>query len=350
MANLLDYAEKYGDLSFKEKPFTEVDNVIFSLLAYLDYSHTHINENCHSLAEIGHEYLLKHDYKTVRKMGVEKGCAYTMLKAAIGYRRYRDVIVKDYVYNARRDMQFSVMTFQLMRGLEFISFEGTDQLISSWREDFDLACSFPVPSHIEATNYFNEHVKLFGPKVILGGHSKGGNMAFVAAMMMDRLKYRRVQKIYNNDGPGLRRAEFESKDFQRIQKKYIHIVPHCSVVGVLMRNSNYRVIKSDKENILGHSEMTWQVTDDHFTRARRSERSLEIERRVWTWLDGHNDADRKKLLEAVFGTIEGCDILDTMSLIKMRNIVKVIRSARGLDKESKDIVLSLLKTVALKRK
>ena len=349
MASLLDFIEKYGDLSFSEKPFTEVDNVIFSLLSYLDFTHTRINENCHTLAEIGHEYLLKNDYKTIRRIGVAMGSAYQVLQVAVEKPRYRDLLVKDYVYNAKRDMQFSAMTFRLKRGLEYIAFEGTDQLISGWREDFELACSFPVPSHIEATKYLNEHIRPFGPRVIVGGHSKGGNLALVAAMMMNRIKYNYVRTIYNNDGPGLRRAEFESKAYQRILKKYVHIIPHSSIVGVLMRNSNYHVVKSDKENLMGHSAITWQVTDDHFTRARRSERSLEIERRVWAWLDKHNDADRKVMLEAIFGTIEGCDIIDTISLLKMRNIVKVIRSAHELDKDSKDLVLGFLKEVALKR-
>ena len=116
-----------------------------------------------------------------------------------------------------------------------------------------------------------------------------------------------------------------------------------------MHNSNYLVVKSDKENILGHSPATWQVVDDHFKRAKRSEHSLEIERRLWQWLDKHDDEDRKKVLEAVFGTIEGCDILDTISITKWRNLVKLFRASKTIDKESKDLVVGLFKEVALKK-
>ena len=35
--SILDYIKKYGDMSFKEKTFTEVDNVIFSCLAYINF-------------------------------------------------------------------------------------------------------------------------------------------------------------------------------------------------------------------------------------------------------------------------------------------------------------------------
>ena len=38
MANLLDYLDWRGDLSFSAAPFCEVDNLILSLLSYPDYS------------------------------------------------------------------------------------------------------------------------------------------------------------------------------------------------------------------------------------------------------------------------------------------------------------------------
>ena len=37
MKNMLDYIEEYGNYSFKEKPFNEIDNLIFSQLAYTDF-------------------------------------------------------------------------------------------------------------------------------------------------------------------------------------------------------------------------------------------------------------------------------------------------------------------------
>jgi len=349
MANMFDYVDKYGDMRFEKKRFNEVDNLVFATLAYLDYSKTNINENCHTLEEVGRQFLQKNNRKDIRKYGISKVIAYDLLVAVIDKERYRHLIVSDFVYNARRDMQFCAMIFRVTRNLAYIAFEGTDQLISGWREDFEMACSFPVPSHLEAVKYLNEHVRLLGPKVIIGGHSKGGNLAFVGAMYMDGLRCQRVKMIYNNDGPGLRDAEFESKEYARILKKYTHIVPHSTIVGALLHNSNYLVVKSDKENIVGHAPDTWQVVDDHFKRTKRSEHSLEIERRLWQWLRKHGDDDRKKILEAVFGLIEGCDILDTISIRQWRNLVKLFRATKGIDKESKDLISELFKEVALKR-
>ena len=37
MANILDYMDWRGDLSFDISPFNEVDNLILSVLSYLDF-------------------------------------------------------------------------------------------------------------------------------------------------------------------------------------------------------------------------------------------------------------------------------------------------------------------------
>ena len=37
MANLLDYIAWRGDLSFEASPFSEVDNLIFSMLTFIDF-------------------------------------------------------------------------------------------------------------------------------------------------------------------------------------------------------------------------------------------------------------------------------------------------------------------------
>ena len=36
--NINDYIYYYGEYTFKEKPFNEIDNVIFSLISYVDFN------------------------------------------------------------------------------------------------------------------------------------------------------------------------------------------------------------------------------------------------------------------------------------------------------------------------
>ena len=37
MGNMVNYVKKFGDLSFKEKPFNDVDALILSELVYLNF-------------------------------------------------------------------------------------------------------------------------------------------------------------------------------------------------------------------------------------------------------------------------------------------------------------------------
>ena len=49
------------------------------------------------------------------------------------------------------------MTFNITKNLSYIAFEGTDQLISGWKEDLKMAYKFPVLAHEYAINYINDN-------------------------------------------------------------------------------------------------------------------------------------------------------------------------------------------------
>lgn len=43
--------------------------------------------------------------------------------------------------------------------------------------------TFPLPSQKKALDYFEKAVRLLNGKFILGGHSKGGNLAVYAVLL-----------------------------------------------------------------------------------------------------------------------------------------------------------------------
>ena len=43
---LYEYIEKYGNMTFKEKAFNEIDNMVFSLIVYLDFNDLLDGESC----------------------------------------------------------------------------------------------------------------------------------------------------------------------------------------------------------------------------------------------------------------------------------------------------------------
>ena len=342
MKNIYTYVEKHGNVDFKHKKFNDIDNLVFSLISYLDFSNTNINNGKFTLEVIGKEYLNIHKYRDIRKLGIAQKDAYKLLELIIKKDRYKNIIVSNYVYDTSKDIQFSALTFNISHKLKCIYFEGTDELVSGWKEDGELACFFPIPSHIEAIKYVNSNVKLFGPDVIIGGHSKGGNLALVAAMYMDNYKKFKVKKIYSNDGPGLRKKEFESKEYQKIKKKYVHIVPHSSIVGILLRNDSYVVIKSSLNNIFAHAISTWLIDDDKLVPSALSEKSKRLERNLLNWLDEHDDEERLKFVNNLFKVLEDADINDLVSIHNINNILKIVYNMRNIDKQTKDMFIDLL--------
>lgn len=342
MKNIYNYVDTFGNDTFFERDFNELDNMVFSYLSYLDFTDTRINDGKFSLSEIGNEYLSKNSFWSVAKTGIAQKGAYKLLEIIVNKDRYKDIILSNYVYDADMNMQFSAITFNVSNKLKCIYFEGTDELVSGWKEDCYMASSFPVPSQVYASKYVNKHVKFFGPKVIIGGHSKGGNLALVGAMFLKGYKRFKLINVYNNDGPGLRNSEISSKRYKKIRNKLIHIVPDYSMVGVLLNNDVYNVIKSTKKNILSHDMSTWIVDDVHLVSSELSLKSRKLERNILYWVNTHSDEEILKTTNNLFKVLEDENIDDTLKLLKLRNVIRVSHKFLNLDKETKEMLVELI--------
>lgn len=340
--NVYDYVEKYGKFTFEEKPFNDIDNLVFSMLVYLEYNDTSINVREHTIEFIAKEYFKLHNLFEQRKRGIAQKDAYILLEKVVKTKRYKNIIMHDYVYRANIDKQFSACMFRINDNLEYISYEGTDELISGWKENLYLSCVFPVPAQRDAIDYANKHIKIFGPNILIGGHSKGGNLALVAGMYTKPLKQFRIKRVYNNDGPGLRLREFSSSEYRRLKRKYSHIVPDYSMVGILLRNDVYDVVKSTKDNIFSHEAATWVIDEDKFVPATLSEKSKNIEKNIISWLMNHTDEEKDKAVTEIFKAIEKANIKSLKEVVNVRKLYHLIENIRNIDKETKELVKSLV--------
>jgi hypothetical protein len=60
-------------------------------------------------------------------------------------------------------------------------------------------------------------------------------------------------------------------------------------------------------------------------------------------LDSHNDAQRQRTVDAVFGTLRRAGVLDTTQLKKPSNLIRAIgRFNKDVDEETKKLVLNLV--------
>ena len=54
MANIQDYLQWRGDLTLEERPFNDVDNVILSVLSYIDFTDIVPSEDDGGSVELSH--------------------------------------------------------------------------------------------------------------------------------------------------------------------------------------------------------------------------------------------------------------------------------------------------------
>lgn len=340
--DIYTYIDTYSKLSFKEKEFTEVDNLIFSLLIYLDFQGiVKSTTEKISLQKAGDIFLKNYTIKQVEALGVAQKNAYLTLSKIITTPRYQNVLLSQYIYDANKDKQFSAITFELQKNVVYIAFEGTDELLSGWKENFQMSYLFPNPSQLLAIKYLNKNISLFTKKVIVGGHSKGGNLALVASMYCKRFYQYKIKKVYSNDGPGLRKEQLLSANYQRIKHKLIHFVPEYTVVGILLRNERYHVIKSTKKNIYAHDIATWKIIDDKLERGSLSERSKNIETSLILWLENHTDLEKEQIVTNIFEVLESKNIDKVIEIKGIKKTVEMIDSIRKLDTTTKKLMINL---------
>ena len=69
MENIYSYIEKYKNKSFYKVKFNEVDNLILSLVSYVDFSSMYDSVPSKTIEELGKTYLSKVKLKDIKKYG-----------------------------------------------------------------------------------------------------------------------------------------------------------------------------------------------------------------------------------------------------------------------------------------
>lgn len=346
--NLFEYVEFNKDNTFNDLPFNDVDNIILSQIAYIPldgvveklYGKKISIENASKL--LWKKYIKKEIsldaklYKNVAKLLKEMGTT----------KRYKELLLYNYEKIVDDDKQFGAVTIKLPNNVIYISFEGTDTAISGWKEDAFMTYKFPVPAQTLAAKYLKETVSLFDRKIMIGGHSKGGNLAISAAMKAPFYVRNRIIKIYNNDGPGFLEKEINSDEYKSILSKVRRIIPSESVFGVLLnQSSDLMVIKSSKKKLYQHDPFTWICDGTGFIKDNLSDYSKNVSIKMNRWLETFNENDRANCILDFFGLIEEERIYDTKEFINVKKIFNIIFRITKMEDKSKVGIKEAIKIV-----
>lgn len=337
MPNMMDYLAWRGDIALDYSPFNDVDSLILASLSYLTYP-----EETGLLRDLALTVppVDKMQFSFVHEIrAMLSAAAMTERFAGIGMRHPVAVTDQD------RDMQFAAVTFDLPDGTHYVAFRGTDSTIVGWREDFNMAFESPVPAQSAAVKYLNEAAALTDGPLILGGHSKGGNLAVYAAAHADPMTQSRIRAVYSFDGPGLDDATMASEGYANIARRIRSFVPQHSVVGLLLTyHPEYTVVKSDGVGLLQHDSFTWQVLGTSFIPVTEVDVSSQlVDQTVHAWLSQVSPEKRRIFVNTIFDVLEASGANTVKELV--RNIPSrlpaVLKALQQVDAETARMVLTL---------
>ena len=177
MPNIIDYLSWRGDLSFKQAEINEVDKIILARFSNIPFSEIELKEK-ETIGNIALKMSKLEDKSFIWSGDKE------FINAIGKTKRYKELEVTDYseIKDLLAEKQFAAITIGLPNKIKYISYRGTDTSLVGWKEDFNMTFMKDIPAQKEALNYLNKIAKKYRDKLIIGGHSKGGNIAIYASM------------------------------------------------------------------------------------------------------------------------------------------------------------------------
>lgn len=344
MANIIDYILWRGDLPVAQVPLGEVDALILSYLSYMPMDGIVPGEDGGEpvtlrdamIAMLGRSeqensplaYSVKDDRKLLAALAQSVRFGTMRLCAFVNR------------VDGEAEEQFSAVTFLPEAGPALIAYRGTDNTVVGWQEDFNMCFESEVPAQRDAAAYAEHLAQVLDGGIILGGHSKGGNLAAYAELFVSGETHRRIQAVYNFDGPGFNEEIVGSAAFAQRKRCVQTFVPQSSIVGVLMENDEVMtVVRSDGVGIFQHNPYTWQVMGGSFIALpERTDSSRFADETVRHWLASLSPDVRRRAIDGIFEVLGASDGRNVAELFEPRKAMGVLRAAGSMDEATRRAV------------
>ncbi len=349
MENMTSYAEKEFR-TFEELPFHEVDSLILSWLSYIRWPipETDNMEESYPIWKMFRAEYFAEMFSNIK----DKESTKQLLTAVVASPRYRNIRI--WAYESKTDlekeMQYAAVTFILSEKQVYVAYRGTDSTFVGWKEDLNMAFQCPVPSQELAAEYLTKICKNTSANLLVGGHSKGGNVAiYAAAHNTDYLN--RIEKIYSHDGPGFLKETIESPNFLLIKDKIAKTVPQSSIIGMLLeQHENYQIVQSNEKSFWQHNPFTWCIEDGKFCPVEEfTKDAVFINNAVHSWLADISREERERFIDLIYELSENVEVDNFLDFGKdlQSNIPKIMDYFKDYDKETKNFMLQLLQSLVM---
>ncbi len=339
---IIEYIKK-TDVTFNKLEFNEVDNLAFSKLVYFHFDHLFKDKESITIKE-AYKLYLKNPIGNKNKDNIKT------LKLMAQSKRYGNLKLFNFV--DKRDValekQFAAITIGLNDETIFVAFRGTDNTLIGIKEDFNMSYMMKVPSQEEGVRYLNQVLKKNKYNVILGGHSKGGNIAIYAASFCKMRYKHRILAVYNNDGPGFFNKITKSSRYRKMLPKVKTYLPQTSVVGRLLYNdSDHIIVKSKKMLIMQHDMNSWEVKNNLFVRYDHLNKESKYIEKVFKSILTIPEEERAAFFNIFYNllTSTGAKTIGDLSKQKIKTFRELLANYKKLDEEQKKIFTKVWKEI-----
>lgn len=346
---ILTYLREYSGKTFGEVPFNHVDALILCQLSYLKYDGMvpDVNDRLGSipLKAIGASPKADSLFSDERYEKVNRQLFELLLES----RRYADLKLNCYVNLVEEELesQFAAILFFPGDNITFLAFRGTDETIVGWKEDFHMAYLCPVPAQRKAEKYVRLVMERFPGSFLVGGHSKGGNLAIYSVMVQQKSIQDRIETIFCMDGPGFRKDILDKYGYEKIAGKVVKWLPRSSLIGMLYeQNTSCRIVESRAAGLLQHDPYSWIVRGDHFVEAKELEEGRRfVDDTINEWLLALPKEELESVIDTIFQVLEAPKVNDVMGLWqeKSKNLKRMLGALKGMEPEQIDQVIKAIK-------
>lgn len=345
--NIIDYVRWRGDMTMKEREYNSVDAMILCMLAYIEWDYV-LDEGPKKLSEAYGQLKLMEEHHTRTHHNPDH---YRLMDELAKSRRFGDLMISEYQkhFLEEKQQQFTAITIQLERNVYFIAFGGTDNSLVGWKEDFNMLFTYPVPSQSDALDYLTLWVKRHPlSRFYVGGHSKGGNMAMYAAMMLNNP--RKILKVYNLDGPGFPKQILTTEQYRSIRDSITGFLPESSIIG-RMFEADYRsfIVKASTNDLVNqHFVYSWliDVTKPE-TVPTFSNRSDFFERALTQWYEELTEEMKRKTVNVIYSTLQEMNVTTVEEVFSRKFSIgrALINKYSQLDENTKNIMTAVIKSL-----
>ncbi|MBE6478994.1 MAG: DUF2974 domain-containing protein [Olsenella sp.] len=347
MANIIDYvlARREG---FDELPLNRVDSLVLSWVCYVTFPQDSPvrTPQGQTLAEaFGNGGLVgmtasMHDPTSTQ----------LLLSAVAASPRFGDVVARLHLERASKadETQFSGTAFSIPGGGTYVGYRGTDNTLVGWKEDFNMAFRAPVPAQATATAYLQIISEQVDGPLWVGGHSKGGNLAVYATMMVDAPIRERILRCFSHDGPGFIDEVTSDPRWAGAYELVDKTVPEESIIGLLLESAKSEpyIVESSSKSVMQHAPFSWVVDGlDFKSGGAVSYESYRKNKRLNSWMRQMSVEDRERFIEVLYKLAQATGEVTFSGLaasVRDGSLSLVLRRLDGMDESDRSFFIGAL--------